>query len=144
MWCQGWFALNTVHSKYCRSKDQVPQVLTEGGMCGRLNRVLTCPSYVSVPGGTLFYILSSKFGNKASMITMVKRGLEGGMTLIHSFILILWEYSWGTILYQFQLYYIVIWHFHTSWNGHHGKSSKHIPLYVYTMPSLSIHLLMDT
>lgn len=64
----------------------MPQALTEGGMCGRLNRVLTCPSYVSVPRDTLFYILSSMFGNKTSMITMVERGLEEGMTLIHSFL----------------------------------------------------------
>lgn len=37
------------------------------------------------------------------------------------------KYSCCTILLAFQVYYVMIWHFHTLWSVHHDKSSTVCP-----------------
>lgn len=43
-------------------------------------------------------------------------------------LIFLLNYNWRAVLYQFQIYKIVIWYFYTVWNRH-GRSSYHLSPY---------------
>ena len=49
---------------------------------------------------------------------------------------------WHTILYYFQVFYVVIWHLHTLWNDHHSKSSNHLSSYKVITMLLNVFLML--